>query len=115
MNTDKACVRDILESMRAVVKYMGDRTLEQFVRDPLVIDAVERRLEIMGEATKRVSIPLREAYPDIPWRKMAGMRDMLIHTYDDIELDVVYEAVTRVIPPLIPVLDTILHSLPDPD
>jgi uncharacterized protein with HEPN domain len=115
MNTDKACLQDIVAAMRSAVTFMGDRTLEHFKADELVSAAVERRLEIMGEATKRLSMPLRETHQEIPWRKMAGMRDLLIHAYDDVELDVVYDAVTKVIPPLIPVIEAILSSLPDPD
>jgi len=82
--------------------------------DAMAVDAVQRRLEIMGEAAKRLSAPLREAHPHIPWRKMAGMRDLLIHAYDDIELDVVFDAVTGVIPPLIPRIEVIFNTLPDP-
>lgn len=115
MNTDKACVQDILDAMHAVVGYVGNRRFDEFLADELVIDAVERPLEIMGEATKRLSLALREAHPDIPWRRMAGMRDLLIHSYDDIELEVVYDAVTAVIPPLIPAIQSILELLPAPE
>ena len=115
MKTDKACLHDILAAMRSVVGFVGGRTLAQFAADDLVSAAVERRIEIMGEATKRLSIALRDAHPEIPWRKMAGMRDLLIHAYDDIEVDVVYDAVTRIIPPLIPKIEAIVQTLPDPE
>jgi uncharacterized protein with HEPN domain len=69
----------------------------------------------MGEATKRLSTSLRDAHPEIPWRKMAGMRDLLIHVYDEIELDQVYDAVTQVIPPLIPKIEALIQTLPDPE
>lgn len=89
MKTDKACLQDILAAMQSAVGFVGDRTLDQFGADDLVSAAVERRIEIMGEASKRLSMSLRDANQEVPWKKMAGMRDLLIHAYDDIELDVV--------------------------
>jgi uncharacterized protein with HEPN domain len=71
MKTDKACLQDILAAMRSAVSFVGDRTLEQFRADELVSAAVERRIEIMGEATKRLSMSLREAHQEIP---LAGSR-----------------------------------------
>ncbi len=115
MKPDKACLQDILSAMRSAVIFVGDRTLEQFRADDLVSAATERRIEILGEATKRLSMSVRDAHPEIPWKKMAGMRDLLIHAYDDIELDVVYDTVAKVIPPLIPQIDAILQTLPDPE
>lgn len=76
---------------------------------------MHRRLEIIGEATKRLSQALRDQHPQVPWRAMAGMRDRLSHGYDDVELDLVFDAVTRVIPPLIPVLEALIAGLPDPE
>jgi uncharacterized protein with HEPN domain len=114
MKTDKACLQDILGAMRSAVTFVGARTLEQFLADDLVSAGVERRIEIMGEATKRLSMSVRDAHPEIPWRHMAAMRDLLIHAYDDIELDVVYHAAIQVIPPLIPKIEAILRTLPDP-
>lgn len=115
MKTDKACLHDILAAMRSAVGFVGERTLDQYRAEELVSAAVERRIEIMGEAAKRVSMSLRDRYPDIPWRQMAGMRDLLIHAYDDVEYEVVYDAVTRVIPPLIPKIEAIMRALPDPE
>jgi uncharacterized protein with HEPN domain len=115
MNKDKAYLIDISESMRVVVSHMGDATFESFIADVQKTDAVNRRLEIIGEATKRLTPALRDGHADIPWQKMAGMRDRLIHGYDKLDLDKVYDAVTQVIPPLIPKIETIIQTLPDPE
>ena len=115
MDKDKAYLIDICESMRIVVSHMGDATYEAFIADVAKMDAVNRRLEIIGEATKRLTPPLRNQHTDIPWQKMAGMRDRLIHGYDKLELDKVYDAVTQVIPPLIEKIDAIIQILPYPE
>ena len=115
MNKDKAYLIDVSQSMRIVVSHMGDATFEAFIVDIAKMDAVNRRLEIIGEATKRLTPSFRDQHVDIPWQKMAGMRDRLIHGYDKLELDKVYDVVTMVIPPLIPKIEAIIQTLPDPE
>ena len=115
MNKNKAYLIDISQSMRVVVSHMGDATFEAFIVDIAKMDAVNRRLEIIGEATKRLTPSFRDQHVDIPWQKMAGMRDRLIHGYDKLELDKVYDVVTMVIPPLIPKIEAIIQTLPDPE
>jgi uncharacterized protein with HEPN domain len=63
-------------------------------------DAVVRQLEVIGEATKRLSVPLREAHPEIPWRRIAGLRDVLIHDYMGVDIDAVWQATQRDVPDL---------------
>ena len=115
MDKDKAYLIDISQSMHIVISHLGDATFEAFAVDLAKMDAVNRRLEIIGEATKRLTPALRNEHVDIPWQKMAGMRDRLIHGYDKLELDKVYDAVTQVIPKLIPLIEAIIQSLPDPE
>ncbi len=113
MNKDRASVADILNSMRLAIGYLGPMTADEFAATIEKIDSVCRRLEIVGEAAKRLSMPLREAHPEVAWAMMAGMRDRLIHGYDVLRVDVIYDTVTKVIPPLIPAIESILVSLPD--
>lgn len=112
-NRDKACLEDIIQSMRSVVVCMGTLTVDEFIKNELVSHAVERCLEIVGEATKRLSIQVRDSQPQIPWRKMAGMRDVLIYGYDAIDLNLIHSVATQLIPPLIPMIEAILAGLPD--
>jgi len=74
---------------------------EEFLADVQLQDAVIRRLAIIGEAAKRVSEATRESLPGLPWRQMAGMRNIIVHEYDDVDLSVVWDAVTRDLPPLV--------------
>ena len=71
MQKDKASLADILDSMRLTVGYVGSMTVEEFERSIEKVDSVSRRLEIIGEATKRLSMSLREAHPGVPWRTMS--------------------------------------------
>ncbi|HEY3415805.1 MAG TPA: DUF86 domain-containing protein [Armatimonadota bacterium] len=104
---------DIYKSAEAAVRYVAGVTYEQFLTDEVLQDALIRRLEIIGEATKRYSqfAPgIRAAHPEIPWRDMAGMRDVLIHCYDVVDLDEVWKAVTEVIPAILPHLHALCIS-----
>jgi len=73
---------------------------EAFQKNRMIQDAVIRNLEIIGEATKRLSWEIRENYPDIPWRKMAGLRDVLIHEYLRVDLEEVWIIVDTNLPVL---------------
>lgn len=66
----------------------------------LVQDAVVRNYEVIGEATKKLSVDFRNNYPNIPWKRMAGMRDKLIHDYVRIDLETIWDATTKILPSL---------------
>jgi uncharacterized protein with HEPN domain len=92
---------DILTAARLVIKFMEGVDRERFERDELVQSGVIRQIELMGEAAKHLSEEFKAKYPEIPWKKMAGMRDILIHAYDYIDLDEVWNAVQFSIPDMI--------------
>lgn len=74
--------------------------------------AVLHRLLVLGEAAKRISRPFRAAHPEIPWSQMAGMRDRLIHGYDEVDLDEVWRTVTRDVPALLEQIEPLLPPPP---
>jgi uncharacterized protein with HEPN domain len=84
---------------------------EDFFESLLIQDAVIRNFEVIGEATKKLSLELRQQYPDIPWRRIAGFRDVLIHDYMGIDLDEVWDVVDRDLPELKSNVEAILQEL----
>jgi uncharacterized protein with HEPN domain len=112
MSKDNAHLRDILDSARLIRSYLKDLSFEAFQTDTVRQDAVARRFEIIGEATKRLSAEIRAQFPAIPWELAAGMRDVLIHDYDDVNLEIVWHTATESLPPLIQQLEAYLAQHP---
>lgn len=92
--TDRAFLSDIVEAIRRIQTYTKGMDFNAFLSDTKTQDAVARNIEIIGEATKRLSEELRAKYPAVPWKNMAGVRDRLIHHYFGISLDVVWEIIS---------------------
>jgi uncharacterized protein with HEPN domain len=101
-------VEDILDGMNKAEELLEGVIYSQFESDFRINFAVVRALEIIGEATKRLPEELRQRYPDIPWKGMAGMRDRIIHGYDNVDLQIVWDVVKRDIPEIKPKIDRIL-------
>lgn len=74
-------IRDMLDAARRVIRYTGDQQVESFVEDEMAYDATLRNLEILGEAAKNIPDEIRLRYPDVDWRGVAGLRDVLAHAY----------------------------------
>jgi len=101
-------VEDILDEMKKAETLLEGVTYERFEADFRINYALARALEIIGEAAKRLPENVRQRYPDIPWRGMAGMRDRMIHGYDRVDLQVVWDAVKQDIPRIKPQIEQIL-------
>lgn len=99
---------DILGSIVEVEEFVHGITYTAFAADKKTINAVIRSLEVLGEATKHVPAAYRNKHPDIPWSKMAGMRDVLIHDYMGVDLMTVWKVVQERLPEIKPLVDALV-------
>ncbi len=101
MSRDDTYLVDILESAKIALDYVSGKSWDDFYGDMQCQDAVIRRVEIIGEAARRVSQETRDRYPQLPWREMTSMRNLVIHEYDVVDIKLVWDTMQNKIPPLI--------------
>jgi uncharacterized protein with HEPN domain len=107
----KLFIKDIISAMKSIEEFVEGLSLDEVKEDDKTSSAVIRKFEIIGEATRHVPEDLKEKYPDIPWKRMAGMRDRLIHAYFGVDYRLVWEAIKIDIPKLRPRLEEVLAEL----
>jgi len=93
-------IEDILESLERIYKYTHEIHLDQFKSDQRTIDAVVRNLEIIGEAARHVPDSIVQEYAEIPWKYMMGMRNILIHEYFGVNVEIIWQTIKHDLPPL---------------
>jgi len=103
-------LEDILEYMGRIESYTKDITREEFLQNQILLDAVIRNLEVIGEAARNVPKRIRNNYPEISWRSMIGLRNILIHEYFGVDAEIVWEIIKKDLPPIKPILQKILES-----
>lgn len=110
MQRDREYMLDILEAAKLAIHYIDEITREEFFGSTQYQDAVIRRIEVIGEAARRISEETQAAYPEIPWSDLISMRNVMIHEYDDIDIGIVWETVRNDLPPLVNSLENILGT-----
>lgn len=97
---DEDFLGDINEAMELISLYTKGLTYRKFLEDRKAQDAVVRNLEVIGEASKNIAAAFKAKYPDVPWKKVAGLRDKLIHFYFGIDYKIVWSIVKKELPKL---------------
>jgi uncharacterized protein with HEPN domain len=95
IKNDSAYIDHILDSIRKINEFSKGINLKEFKKNELVQDAIIRNIEIIGEASKKISSDTKQKYTEIPWKDIAGMRDKLIHDYLGVDLDVVWKTIKK--------------------
>src|SRR3989344_3463226 len=108
---NKLFVKDIIDAMDSIEKFVEGMTLEGLKKDEKTSSAVIRKFEIIGEAAKYMPNKVKDKHKDIQWKSMAGMRDRLIHAYFGIDYNLVWSAIKNEMPKLKPKLKKMMASL----
>jgi len=111
LKSDKVYLVHILQECKFLTEYSAKISYEELVDDPVLSRAFVRSLEIIGEAVKNLSVELKEKYCEIPWKKIAGMRDVLIHDYFGVDYEIVWKTVCKDVPWLKMKIQEILDKL----
>jgi len=91
-------LEDIIEAIERISEYIGDNSKEEFLNDQKTIDAVVRNIEIIGEAVSNIPEDLRNKNPQVPWKKIVGVRNIVIHKYFGVDTDTLWVIITKQLP-----------------
>lgn len=114
MSKDNAYLADILKAAKAIRRFVEGVAKVEFLANEEKYEAVNRKFEIIGEAARHLSPEARKAFPDVPWNLVCAMRNLLIHDYDDVDLNIVWRTTAEDLPKLITQLEVYLSAQPPP-
>lgn len=106
-------IEHILEAIAKIQRYTAGMSEEAFVADDLVVDAVERNFTIIGEAARQIPLDIQRKRPEIPWALMQGMRNILVHEYDAVKLEVVWRTIQQDLASLAEPLQRLVQEEPE--
>jgi uncharacterized protein with HEPN domain len=105
-------IEHMLDAIEKIQRYASGTTEDQFVAGSMVVDAVIRNFQVLGEAVRHVPSDIQSKYTDVPWRLIEGMRHILVHDYFAVKTDVVWRTIQQSLPPIVEPLRRILQDNP---
>jgi uncharacterized protein with HEPN domain len=114
MLKDNSYLADILKAAKAIRRFVEGVSQDDFLANEEKYEAVNRKFEIIGEAARHLSPEARKAFPGVPWNLVCAMRNILIHDYDDVDLNVVWRTTQEDLPKLIEQVERYLAAQPPP-
>ena len=108
---DLVRLRHMLDAAEEALEFAVGRTRADLDADHQLMRAIQKSIEIIGEAARHVSEPVRVEHPEIAWSEIAGMRNRMVHRYFDVDLDILWRSVTEELPPLVATLRSIISGL----
>jgi len=106
-------IEHILQAIQKIQDYTSGLDFDAFTNDTKTIDAVIRNFMVIGEAANNVPDEIQEKYQNIPWRIMKGMRNVLVHNYDRVKEEIIWDTIQLELDPLIPLLQIVLYEADD--
>lgn len=97
-NKDLVRLKHMLDSAKAILSFAKGKRRASLDKDRLLLSAVLRELEVIGEAANRISEKTKKRFPDLPWKELVGMRNRLIHAYFDVDHDIIWKTVREYLP-----------------
>ena len=110
---DSGSLWDMAQAIRLIQEFTTDVSCETYLESVFIQSAVERQLGILGEAARRVSIEFQQFHPEIDWRNAINLRNILVHRYDQVSSEVIWNIVTNILPSLLLQVEELLPALPD--
>lgn len=114
MPRDLESIIDIEKAAQRILRFASGIEKTDLIANEEKLSAILYQITIIGEATKRLSMQFREQHPEIPWRSLAGMRDVIVHEYDQVDLDIVWDVIEREIPQLLVQLEPLVINSQEP-
>lgn len=108
--SDRDTLFQILDYAREARELTSGQSFDEIIQDRVLVLAITRLLEIIGEAAGRVSVDIQRKHPEIPWPQLVGLRNRLIHGYDAVDMEIVWTIIQSDLPPLIDATSRILDS-----
>jgi uncharacterized protein with HEPN domain len=108
MPRDQESLIDIANAIRRALRYTNGISRSELAANDEKLSAILYQITIIGEATKRLSPPFRQQHAEIPWREMAGMRDVIVHEYDQLDFDVIWDVVQNKLSELLRLIEALL-------